>query len=67
LITIIRGSLLDLKKAIAGEILLSSELEAALNSLFDGKVPLLWKGKSFPSLKPLGSYINDVKMRIQFF
>jgi len=28
-----------LKKAIAGEILLSSELETALNSLYDGKVP----------------------------
>ena len=39
LISVVRNSLSDLKKAIAGEILLSSELETAMNSLFDGKVP----------------------------
>ena len=39
LISIIKSSLSDLKKAIAGEILLSSELESAMNSLYDGKIP----------------------------
>jgi len=39
LINIIRGSLKDLKKAIKVEILLSAQLEEALKSLFDGKVP----------------------------
>lgn len=67
LINIIRNSLKDLKKAIKGEILLSSQLEEALKSLFDGKVPLLWKGKSYPSLKPLGSYVQDLKQRLEFF
>ena len=67
LINIIRNSLKDLKKAIKGEILLSSQLEEALKSLFDGKVPLLWKGKSYPSLKLLGSYVQDLKQRLEFF
>jgi dynein heavy chain len=39
LIEIIRSSLKDLKKAIKGEILLSSQLEDALKSMLDGKVP----------------------------
>ena len=39
LINAIRNSLKDLKKAIKGEILLSAQLEDALKSLFDGKVP----------------------------
>lgn len=33
LISTIRGSLINLKKAIKGEVLLSSQLESALNSL----------------------------------
>jgi dynein heavy chain len=36
LIKIIRSSLEDLKKAIKGEVLLSTDLEAALNSLQNG-------------------------------
>lgn len=36
LIKTIRNSLNDLKKAIKGEVLLSSQLEAALNSLKNG-------------------------------
>lgn len=39
LIDIIRSSLKDLKKAIKGEILLSSQLESALKSILDGLVP----------------------------
>ena len=39
LIKVVRSSLQDIKKAIAGEILLSQQLESAANSLFDGKVP----------------------------
>jgi dynein heavy chain len=64
LIKIIRNSLEDLKKAIKGEVLLSTELEAALNSLKDGLVPAMWIKKSFPSLKPLGGYIKDLMARL---
>jgi hypothetical protein len=32
---------------------MSKDLEMAANSLFDGKVPSLWMGKSYPSLKVL--------------
>jgi len=67
LVTVIRSSLSDLKKAIAGEILLSSELETAMNSLFDGRVPELWMKQSFPSLKPLGGYVIDTKQRLAYF
>jgi dynein heavy chain len=61
LIKAIRNSLKDLKKAIKGEVLLSAQLEDALKSLLDGKVPALWKEKSYPSLKPLGGYVADLK------
>lgn len=67
LIKMIRNSLKDLQKAIRGEVLLSSDLEAAQRSLCDGIIPAMWLKKSFPSLKPLGSYIKDLQERLAFF
>jgi dynein heavy chain len=67
LINVIRSSLFNLKRAIAGEILLSHDLETAMLSLFDGRVPGLWMKQSFPSLKPLGGYIADTKARLAYF
>ena len=32
-----------------------------------GIVPLSWKKYSYPTLKPLLSYLNDLKRRINFF
>jgi dynein heavy chain len=64
---LIKGSLKQLKLAIAGEILLSPALEAAFNALKLGKVPDLWLTKSYPSLKALGGYISDLLERLAWF
>jgi len=47
--------------------LLSADLEAALNSLKDGMVPGMWLKKSYPSLKTLGGYVNDLLERLAWF
>lgn len=67
LIKVIRNSLKDLKKAIKGEVLLSSELEEALVAMNIGQVPSMWIAKSYPNMKPLGSYVSDLVDRLKFF
>lgn len=66
LIRTIRITLINLKKAIKGLVVMDAALEALSGSLLVGKVPEKWAEHSYPSLKPLGSYIVDLLARLKF-
>lgn len=66
LIKTVRNTLQDLEKAIKGVVVMDSALEALSGSLLVGKVPEIWAQRSYPSLKPLGSYITDFLARLNF-
>jgi dynein heavy chain len=62
----VKSTLVNLQRAMKGEIVMSVELEALGNSLFDNQIPKLWDEVSYPSLKPLASYVNDLVKRLEF-
>jgi len=66
LLVLARSSLVNIGKAIKGEVVMSQVLEKISENIFDNKIPDAWKKSSYPSLKPLASYIVDLVARLDF-
>jgi dynein heavy chain len=65
LLAIVRSTMQNVQKAMKGLVVLSATLEGAANDLFLGRVPEVWKSRSFSSRKPLASYFNEFLERIK--
>ena len=66
LLNYIKSSLHDTRRAILGQLAMIPELEKIHKEMSLGKLPTAWAQKSYPSLKPLGSYVNDFLSRLAF-
>jgi len=66
LIDVVRTSLVNVGKAVKGEVPLTPELESVCTSLFNNIVPEVWHKRAYPSLKPLASWIVDFLERLEF-
>ncbi|KAG5862044.1 hypothetical protein JTB14_007295 [Gonioctena quinquepunctata] len=66
LLLVIRISLNELLKALKGLVVMSESLEKMTLSLFSNMVPAMWASKAYPSLKPLGAWVLDLRTRVQF-
>jgi len=62
----LRSSLRDIKRAIRGLIVMSSDLDSMYTSFLNNYVPKIWERVSFASLKTLGSWVKDLVFRVSF-
>ncbi|KAJ3249557.1 Dynein heavy chain 5, axonemal [Chytriomyces hyalinus] len=65
-IAVVRSTLNDLKLAIDGTIICSSQLQEALDALYDARVPTAWTKCSWQSAT-LGLWYSEMLARIQQF
>ena len=67
LLTLVFKTLEDTLKAFQGLIPLTDEFEEVANQVVSNKTPYQWIKASYPSKKPIGSWIIDLEDRIKFF
>lgn len=66
LLKLIHSSMESLKKAIKGLVVMSEALEEVFKAFINNQVPQMWSSKSYPSLKSLGSWVQDLVLRLDF-
>ena len=66
LVACVERTLKEVQRAIKGLVVMSGELEDMGNSMVLSAVPALWQKYAYPSLKPLGSWVNDLLERLKF-
>ncbi|RNF08530.1 dynein, axonemal, heavy polypeptide 1 [Trypanosoma rangeli] len=63
----VQRTLLELKRGIKGEVVMSLELEGMFDACLLGQVPQLWHEGGYLSRKPLASWFQDTLQRVEFF
>jgi len=60
------ATLTDFSKALSGHSVMSEPLDAMYVSVMNDIVPTLWSSIAYDSLKPLGSWVRDLRDRVAF-
>jgi len=66
LIARVRASLVDVGKSVLGLVVMDFALEEVADGILRNLRPPYWMKVSYPSLKPLSSYVADLKARLTF-
>jgi len=67
LLRAIRKTFSDLVSALSGETNFSIEMEVILAKIKINQIPDLFIKLGYPSLKPLNSWLQDLKLRVKFY
>jgi len=65
-VAVIKRSLVEVRKALKGIVVMSESLEQVASALFNNTVPEMWAAKAYPSLKPLSAWVQDLAQRLHF-
>ncbi len=63
-IQVITTSLATLQMALKRPVMMSSNFETIAKNMFASNMPILWAPVSYPTMKPLSSYVNDLMDRL---
>eukprot|EP00746_Dinoflagellata_sp_MGD_P065558 gnl/MRDRNA2_/MRDRNA2_27306_c0_seq1.p1 gnl/MRDRNA2_/MRDRNA2_27306_c0~~gnl/MRDRNA2_/MRDRNA2_27306_c0_seq1.p1 ORF type:complete len:1713 (+),score=337.76 gnl/MRDRNA2_/MRDRNA2_27306_c0_seq1:612-5141(+) len=66
LLTKMKSSLTEVGKALKGLVVMSEQLEKICLSITNGTIPDLWASVGYLSLRPLPSFMGDLKERLGF-
>lgn len=66
LIDVVYNSMKNLIDAINGDAVMTTDLEAVLQNVYDNKTPAMIEKVSYPSLKPFSSWVNDLLEKLNF-
>lgn len=61
---VVRKSMAELAKAIEGLVVMSSDMENAFDKMSVNQVPDLWRKASYPTMKSLVGYLDDLYARL---
>ena len=67
LLGIVRLDLQNLSKALKGQVIMNERLEKIFFSIDLNKTPEEWLSSGYSSLKPLNSWFENLKERVEFF
>ena len=67
LLSVVGRSLVELQRAVRGEIAMSASLDDVQAALLNNTVPLTWAKVAYPSLKALADWLLDLDRRVAFF
>eukprot|EP00792_Barthelona_sp_PAP020_P009033 TRINITY_DN3265_c0_g1_i1.p1 TRINITY_DN3265_c0_g1~~TRINITY_DN3265_c0_g1_i1.p1 ORF type:complete len:4284 (+),score=1224.26 TRINITY_DN3265_c0_g1_i1:1098-12854(+) len=66
LLKVIEEELINLARAIKGEVVMSESLERTFNAMLVGRVPITWTNAGYPSVFGLSKWYKDLIQRIEF-
>jgi dynein heavy chain len=65
LIRAIVGSLFDIELAFKGELTMTEGMETLMTAIYFNKVPASWGNIGFTSVRALGSWLDNLRQRLE--
>lgn len=62
---VIKSSLVTMTKTLEGKLVMNVEIERLVSSILNNNIPEQWRARSYPSKKPLLSYVKDLSSRLK--